>query len=324
MSVSAVAARPKIFSIIAAITVFGLFVAKVRAGEERVQLRTESGTLHGTLALPGGAPPFPVVIIIAGSGPTDRDGNQPQLKNDSLKLLAQALAAEGIASLRYDKRGIGESAAAGSKEEQLRFEMYVGDAVQWVGTVRKDSRFSRVGLIGHSEGSLIGMIAAKQTKIDALVSIAGLGRAPPAVLRSQLSAKLPKNLRAKFERILDELTAGRTMADTPGELAFLFRPTLQPYLISWFKYDPAREIAGLNVPVLLVQGTTDLQVGVDDAKRLAAAKRDAKLALIDNMNHVLKRAVTPAEQQAAYTDPSLPIEPKAVEEITGFLRSVQR
>jgi len=322
--VSAVAARPKIFSTIAAITVFGLFVAKVRAGEERVQLRTESGTLHGTLALPGGAPPFPVVIIIAGSGPTDRDGNQPQLKNDSLKLLAQALAAEGIASLRYDKRGIGESAAAGSKEEQLRFEMYVGDAVQWVGTVRKDSRFSRVGLIGHSEGSLIGMIAAKQTEIDAFVSIAGAGQAAPAVLRSQLSAKLPNNLRVKFEQSLDELTAGRTVADAPPELAFLFRPTLQPYLISWFKYDPAREIAGLDVPVLLVQGTTDLQVGADDAKRLAAAKREAKLVLVDNMNHVLKRAVTPAEQQAAYTDPSLPIEPKAVEEITGFLRSVQR
>ena len=114
------------------------------------------------------------------------------------------------------------------------------------------------------------------------------------------------------------------MADTPGELAFIARPSLQPYLISWFKYDPVREIAGLEVPVLIVQGTTDFQVGVDDAKRLAAAKPGAKLALIDNMNHVLKRAVTPAEQQAAYTDPSLPIERKAVAEITGFLRSAQR
>ena len=304
--------------------VLAVFVTQAWGADERVQVRMETGTLHGTLGLPSGVPPFPVVVMIAGSGATDRDGNQPKLKNDGLKLLAQALAAEGIASLRYDKRGVGESAAAGAKEEQLRFEMYVADAVQWVGMLRKDSRFSRVGLIGHSEGSLIGMIAAKQTKIDAFVSMAGLGRAAPAVLRSQLSAKLPKNLRAKFERILDELTAGRTVADTPGELGFLFRPTLQPYLISWFKYDPVREIAGLNLPVLILQGTTDLQVGVDDAQRLAAAKRDAKLALIDNMNHVLKRAVTPPEQQAAYTDPSLPIEPKAVEEITGFLRSVGR
>ena len=303
------------------VCVSALFVVCAWGAEDRVQLRTETGTLHGTLALPSGAPPFPAVLMIGGSGATDRDGNQPQLKNDSLKLLAEALAAEGIASLRYDKRGVGESAVAGSKEEQLRFEMYVGDAVQWVGMLRKDSRFSRVGLIGHSEGSLIGMIAAKQTKIDAFVSIAGLGRTAPAILRSQLSAKLPNNLRAKFEQILDELAAGRVVADTPGELAFLFRPSLQPYLISWFKYDPAREIAALDVPVLVLQGTTDFQVGVDDAQRLAAAKGDAKLALIDNMNHVLKRAVTLAEQQAAYTDPSLPIEPKAVAEITGFLRS---
>lgn len=324
MSVSAAAARRKIFSTIAAIIVLGLFGAKARAGEERLQLRTATAVLHGTLELPSGSPPLPVVLIIAGSGATDRDGNQPQLKNDSLKLLAHALAAEGIASLRYDKRGIGESAAAGAKEEQLRFEMYVGDAVQWAGMLREDSRFSRVGLIGHSEGSLIGMIATKQTKIDAFVSIAGLGRAAQEILRIQLSAQLPKQLRAKFERILDELAAGRVVADAPPELAFLFRPTLQPYLISWFKYDPVREIAGLDVPVLIVQGTTDLQVGVDDAKRLAAAKREAKLVLVDNMNHVLKRAVTPAEQQAAYTDPSLPIEPKAIEEITGFLRSVQR
>jgi alpha-beta hydrolase superfamily lysophospholipase len=304
--------------------VLAVFVTQAWGAEEAVQLRMESGTLHGTLALPSDAPPFPVVIIIAGSGATDRDGNQPQLKNDSLKLLAQALAAEGIASLRYDKRGVGESAAAGAKEEQLRFELYVGDAVRWVGTLREDSRFSRVGLIGHSEGSLIGMIAAKQTKIDAFVSIAGLGRAAPAVLRSQLSAQLPKNLRAKFEKILDELTAGRVVADAPGDLAFLFRPSLQPYLISWFKYDPTREIAALDVPVLIVQGTTDLQVGVDDAQRLAAAKPGAKLALIDNMNHVLKRAVTPAEQQTAYTDPSLPIVKGAVEEITRFVRSVIR
>ena len=312
----------RLWTIIAA--VLALFVTQAWGAEERVQLQTETGALHGTLALPGGAPPFPVVIIVAGSGATDRDGNQPQLKNDSLKLLAEALAGEGTASLRYDKRGVGESAAAGLNEEQVRFEMYVGDAVRWIGTLRKDTRFSRVGLIGHSEGSLIGMVAAKQVKVDALISIAGAGRAAPAVLRSQLSAQLPKHLKAKFEQILDDLTAGRTVADTPAELAFIARPTLQPYLISWFKYDPVREIAGLDIPVLIVQGTTDLQVGVDDAQRLAAAKPGAKLALIDNMNHVLKRAVTPAEQQAAYTDPSLPIERKAVAEITGFLRSAQR
>ena len=109
------------------------------------------------------------------------------------------------------------------------------------------------------------------------------------------------------------------MTDVPKELVALYRPSVQPYLISWFKYDPAREIVALEIPVLIVQGTTDLQISVDDAKQLAAAKNDAKLRLIDGMNHVLKHATTPEEQQAAYTDPSLPIEARAVEEITGFL-----
>ncbi|TMA10193.1 MAG: alpha/beta fold hydrolase [Deltaproteobacteria bacterium] len=299
--------------------VLAAFVTRGWAIEQPVRLETKTGPLQGSLDLPNGTPPFPVVLIIAGSGPTDRDGNQALMKNDSLKLLGQALASKGIAALRNDKRGIAESAAAAPREEELRFETYVDDALQWVTWLRRDPRFLRIGLIGHSEGSLIGMLAAKQAKIDALVSIAGAGRPAPALIREQLATKLPPSLKASSDRILDELVAGRTVTDVPKDLMALYRPSLQPYLISWFKYDPAREIVALEVPMLIVQGTTDLQISVNDAKRLAAAKNDAKLRLIDGMNHVLKHATLPAEQQAAYTDPSLPIEAHAVEEITAFL-----
>jgi len=183
-----------------------------------------------------------------------------------------------------------------------------------------DPRFLRVGLVGHSEGSLIGMLAAKQAKVDAFVSLAGSGRAAPALIRAQLDTKLPPNLKATSNQILDELVAGRTVTDVRKDLAALYRPSVQPYLISWFKYDPVREeVAALEVPVLIVQGTTDLQISVDDAKRLAAANKEAKLRLIDGMNHVLKHATVPAEQQAAYTDPSLPIKAQALQEITAFL-----
>jgi fermentation-respiration switch protein FrsA (DUF1100 family) len=99
----------------------------------------------------------------------------------------------------------------------------------------------------------------------------------------------------------------------------LFRPSVQPYLISYFKYDPAREIARLQVPVLIIQGTTDLQTPVDEAKRLAGAKKDARLCIIEGMNHVLKRASTAAEQRAAYSDPAVPLEPRLVEEVSAFL-----
>jgi pimeloyl-ACP methyl ester carboxylesterase len=298
--------------------------AAPKAADSSVQLETKTGTLHGTIDMPAGAGPFPVVVFIAGSGPTDRDGNQPRMKNDSLKMLGRGLAARGIAAVRYDRRGIGASVAAQRQEETLRFEMLADDAAAWVALLRKDRRFGRVGIAGHSEGSLLGMLAARRAKADAFVSLAGPGRDAATVLREQLGKNLPPDLKAKSDRIIDELVSGRTVADVPPELAALFRPGVQPYLISLLKYDPAREIVRLDVPILVVQGTTDLQETVGDARRLAAAKRRARLSLIEGMNHVLKHATTPAEQQAAYFDRSVPLEPKVVEEVAAFLGEALR
>ena len=242
------------------------------------------------------------------------------MKNNSLKLLGQALASKGIAALRYDKRGIAESPAAALREEDLRFETYVADAVQWINWLRRDPRFFRVGVIGHSEGSLIGILAAKQAKADALVSIAGAGRSAPALIREQLDTKLSQDLKASSDRILDELVAGQTVPDVPKDLMALYRPSVQPYLISRFKYDPAREIVALEIPVLIVQGTTEPPnlSWRREAARLSQERRDSS-GIIDGMNHVLKHATLPTEQQAAYTDPSLPIKAQALEEITTFL-----
>ncbi len=302
-------------------TVLALLSLEVWGIEQRARLETTTGTLHGTLDLPNDPSPCPVVVIIAGSGPTDRDGNQASMRNDSLELLGRALAASGIAALRYDKRGIAESAAAAPREEDLRFETYVADAARWIVWLRQNPRFLRLGVVGHSEGSLVGMLAAKRAKVDAFVSIAGSGRTAPALIREQLNSRLAQGLKAKSSEILDELVAGRTVSDVPKELAALYRPSVQPYLISWFKYDPSVEIATLKIPVLVVQGTTDLQVSVDDARRLAAANKGAKLRLINGMNHVLKHATSPVDQQATYTDPSRPIEAEAVQAIATFLAS---
>jgi uncharacterized protein len=285
-----------------------------------IQLETKRGTLFGTLDLPAGDCPFPVVVIIAGSGPTDRDGNSALTKNDALKLIGQGLAAKGIAALRYDKRGIAKSTAAGAKEQDLRFEMYADDAAAWVELLRKDKRFTRVGIVGHSEGSLLGMLAAKKAKADAFVSIAGPGRNAPEVLREQLKKNLQGELQKKALEIIDELAAGREVKEAPKELAPLFRASVQPYLISWFKYEPAKEIATLTMPVLIVQGTTDIQVPEGDAKLLAAAKKDAKVSITEGMNHVLKAAATKEEQNAAYTDPAIPLVPGLVDELAAFLK----
>ena len=290
--------------------------------EEPATLTTTTGVIHGTLDLPTGGGPFPVALIIAGSGPTDRDGNSAMLagKNNSLKMLAQSLAAANIASLRFDKRGIAASAAAGPKEADLRFENYVDDAAAWVEQLRYDKRFSTVTIIGHSEGALIGAIAAARTHPNAFISVAGVGRSAGLVLREQLNGKLPAQLFQANEKILRELEAGRTTEDVPPALKSLYRASVQPYLISWFKYNPAEIVASIKEPFLICQGTTDIQVAVEEAETLKRAAPAAKLVIIGGMNHVLKTVSDESlKQTASYSDPALPINAELIKNIIEFV-----
>jgi pimeloyl-ACP methyl ester carboxylesterase len=283
-------------------------------------------TLHSTLLLPKDtSKPMPVVLLLSGSGPTDRNGNSPMLhgKNNALLMLAEGLAANGIASLRYDKRGVGESAGAMVAEADLRLDTYVDDALSWCEQLRKDKRFSAVIIAGHSEGSLIGMLAAKRCGADGFVSISGAGRSAADILRTQLAGKLPPELAVQSEAIITNLEAGKTTENPPPALDAIYRPSVQPYLISWFRYDPAKWIAALTVPVLIVQGTTDLQVGVDDAKRLAAANPKATLLVIEGMNHVLKEVPADREKQiASYSNPDLRLAPEFLAGVVDFVRKV--
>jgi uncharacterized protein len=294
--------------------------------EEPIDLVTPTGTIHGTLLRPAGTGAVPVALLIAGSGPTDRDGNSAMLPgpNNSLKLLAEGLAQQGIATVRYDKRGVAASATAITREADLRFDHYTDDAVAWINKLKADPRFSRVSVIGHSEGSLIGIRAARVGGAASFVSLAGVGRRASDVLRGQLRPQLPAALWAESERVLAALEAGRTTDSVPQPLAALYRPSVQPYLISWFAYDPAREIAQLTVPVLIAQGTTDMQVGVPDAQALKAAKPNAELLIVEGMNHVLKLVpADPARQQASYSDPALPVAPQLLERVVAFLKTTR-
>lgn len=296
----------------------------VAPAEESVRLETATGTLHGTLLLPGGRGPHPAALIIAGSGPTDRDGNSSFLSgpNNSLKYLAEGLSARGIASLRYDKRGIGQSAIPDGREEDARFDHYVDDAAGWAATLAEDPRFSTVTIVGHSEGSLIGMMAARKAGADGFVSIAGVGRPAAEILRRQLWT-LPDPLFQESEQILSRLEAGQTVESVSASLAVVFRPSVQPYLISWFRHDPAEQLALLSIPVLLVQGTTDVQVEVSEAEVLKSAKPDAEYVLIEGMNHLLKEvSLEPAKQHAAFVDPSLPVVPRLVEAVSTFIQGL--
>jgi pimeloyl-ACP methyl ester carboxylesterase len=306
---------------------FQLLLAGAVLAAEPVRLDTGTGILYGTMEVPASKPPYPVVLIIAGSGPTDRDGNSSMLqgKNNSLKMLAEDLAALGIASLRYDKRFIGESRITGLKEEDLRFDTYVDDVVRWGEYLRKDPRFRSLVIAGHSEGSLLGMLAAQKLMVNGYVSIAGSGRSAGQIILEQYrSQPLPDGLMKQVEDIVKELEAGRRVESVPPALAVVFRSSVQPYVISWFHYDPAREIARLKMPVLILQGSTDIQVSVGDAELLAKANPAAKLVVIEGMNHVLKEVPAEREKQlASYSDASLPLAGKLVDEIASLIQGLK-
>jgi uncharacterized protein len=257
--------------------------------ETPLELPTAWGQLSGTLAWPHGAGPCTAVVLIAGSGPTDRDGNNPllQIRFDNLKRLAQALAARGVASLRYDKRGVGQSACPGLSEEALRFEHLVDDAVLLAQRLATEPRVRSIVLAGHSEGALIALLAAPAAQARAVVSMAGAGTRASALMRPQIERHLPPELAAAALATLSTLEAQQAVPDVHEDLVLLFRPTVQPYLMSWFRHDPAEVLAGLEVPALLVHGGADVQVAPDQARALQAAQSQARLRIVPGMDHLL-------------------------------------
>ncbi len=325
------AVKLPLFVLLGAFSLTGCAQQTTPATSEPVQLETPSGTLYGTLEMPSGKGPFTVALIHPGSGPTDRDGNAGVVQLDNLKLLAEALARSGVASVRVDKRGVGESAAATTSEAALRFDTYVEDTTQWLRQLGGDPRFNTVAVVGHSEGALIGLIAAKRADADVYVSIAGAGERASNTLRRQLSQQLPETLMQEVDALLKRLEAGEVVDPLPESianipvLAGLFRPSVQPYLISWFRYDPAQEISTLDIPALIVQGTTDLQVSEEDARKLKEAQPDADSVLIPGMNHVFKEApADPVANQATYTNPDLPLADGLVEPLVTFLEKTSK
>ncbi len=291
--------------------------------EEEYNLEVAEGNIYGTLTLPKEGNNFPVAIIIAGSGPTDRDGNNPiGGKNNSLKMVAEALAKDGIASLRYDKRGVGESQSLVKKEEDLVFEDYIDDVVRWVDKLRTDKRFNKVIIIGHSEGALIGATAAYKSNVDGFVSVAGMGYSAYDTLKRQLKDQ-PGDIYEKSLPLLDTLKEGNLIFNPPQELYVLFRPSVQPYMISWFKYDPVVEISNVKAPILILQGDNDIQVQVSDAEMLHEGNPNSKLVIVKGMNHVLKDAPTDIEgNMATYSNPDLQLNEEFITEIIGFIKGI--
>ena len=288
---------------------------------EPIELKTPTGIIYGGIDLPDGKGPWPIVILHAGSGPTDRDGNNPQMKMNSLKMVGEALRAKGFAVLRFDKRGIAASSKSLGKIEELRIDHYADDVTAWVKLIRADKRFTKIAFIGHSEGSIIGGIAAKNAKFDAFVSLCGPGRNFDVLVAEQV-AKDSKDLGEQSAAIMKAIGKGDEPKDVPKVLEALFNKPIRPYLRSCMAHDPAKEFAELTCPAMIVSGTTDIQVAEADSVALSKANPKAKSVRIENMNHVLKeidKTNKLLQVTATYLDGSKPLHPKLAPALVAFL-----
>ncbi|MEO6833662.1 MAG: alpha/beta fold hydrolase [Chitinophagaceae bacterium] len=293
---------------------------------DSITLKTATGDIYGTLTLPKNKRKVEsVVLIVPGSGPTDRYGNNGIFVSYVLQILSDSLAKHGIASVRYDKRGLAASHAAVSGESALRFWTYGDDVADWIRMLHKDKRFKKVFVVGHSEGSLVAMLALQKVDAAGFISVAGAGEPADVTIMRQIHAypNNPKVLVDSMQLIIDALKKEGHYSPVPkGIYQRLFRPSVQGYVASWFMYNPTQEIQKLHLPILIIQGKKDLQIDTAQAENLKAAKPDAELVYIPEMNHIFRDVATNDvhDNMLTYTEDKTPIDGLFVETVVGFIR----
>ena len=275
--------------------------------------------IEGTLIVPQTDEKPALAIIVGDSGPTDRNGNQQMMVNNSLKFLAEGLYENNIASFRYDKRLVKQMKLRSLNEKNIRFDHFIEDAAAILEHFKKDERFSKIYIIGHGQGSLVGMVAA-QNGADGFVSIAGAGQEIDDVIVAQLAEQAPglvDNARTSF----DDLRANGIAYNYSPGLASIFRKEIQPFIFTWMQYDPQIEITKLNIPVLIINGEKDIQVQISEAELLRNAKPNSQYEIIENMNHVLKEIEgNDLENSKSYNIYNLPVTPKLITVISEFIK----
>ena len=296
------------------------FISMLAFSQERTYSETDiriSKWIDGSLILPNEGSEH-LAIIIGGSGPTDRDGNQNFLKSNNLKKLAQLLANNGIATFRYDKR-IVKQIKMNALDPNIKFDDFISDAIDVVNYFKIKKEYKNIYIIGHSQGSLIGMVAA-QNHINGFISLAGAGQTIDAVVIEQVQKTAPM-FTEDTKRVFDMLRAGTTTTDYPPALASIFDSSIQKFMMSWMKYDPILAIKSLNIPVLIINGTKDLQVEPAEAELLHKANETSQLRLIEKVNHVLFIIEGDTQENAkSYNDPNGKISEELLKEIVYFIK----
>ncbi len=323
------------YAALVAATAFAAQSAKAEKAQAQTQAQATIAEMQMTVPGPQGplsgsyihaGKQTPVILILPGSGPTDRDGNNPMgVSSASYKLLAEALAAKGISSLRIDKRGMFASAAAIADANAVTIADYAADAATWSEAALKQSGATCVWVAGHSEGGLVALAAAQgQPNICGLILIASPGRNLADVLSEQIHAN-PLNavIFSDADRSIAALRSGQKIDVSAMHPALqgMFAPQVQGYLIDLFRYDPAALAKVVKQPMLIVDGGRDIQVKAADGDAIAAAQPAAKRITIDAMTHTLKRVDSDdqAANIATYSNPSLPVMPELVDTIAAFI-----
>lgn len=310
----------KIFFLFFTSIFFGSFMAYAQEQAFTEEELSIDKFTDGTLTRPFNAENPPLIIFIQGSGPTNRDGNQNARQSDHTKKIASELAENGIASFRFDKRSI---KARELNLKSISFDDFITDVENILNHFENEANFSNIIIAGHSQGSLIGMLASKD-KADAFISIAGPGVSIDHILVEQLSKSFP-NLEDDLRKSFDELKGNGITENYPQLFASLFSQSSQEFLASWIKYDPSEEIAKLEVPVLILQGTRDLQVSEKQAELLHKAAPYSELVLLTDMNHIFREIKEEEKDQnlASYNQPEKALHPELIPVLTGFIKNLE-
>ena len=300
-------------TILRALAIVGLLAVAANAFAEESQIRV--GAIDAVLTVPPDVKRPPVALLIAGSGTTDRDGNGPQVKPATLKKVAEQLAARKIATLRYDKRGAGGWKPEFGRPEDFRFKDYVDDAAALVDYLR--GKFSKVILVGHSEGGLVAILTARRVPVDRLVLLATAARRQGDLLKAQLEKKLPADTFAPIAKAIDDIMAGQIVDPPPQGLSI--PPAMQPGIASAFTEDPIAPLKLVEAPTLIIAGGRDRQLARLDFIALTAAAPTAKTLWLDDMNHVLVDVVDDGDDLAAYNQPERALDPDLIEAVAAFI-----
>ncbi|AXT19434.1 alpha/beta hydrolase [Flavobacteriaceae bacterium AU392] len=302
---------------------FLLFLFSITLFSQELNFTTQEVPINvyidGTLLIPNAIEKPNLVIIIAGSGPTDRNGNQNFAKNNSLKKLAQGLSNSGIATFRYDKRVV-KQIKKRNVDPNILFDDFVTDAISVLKYFKTENKYNKIYIAGHSQGSLIGMLSAKEGA-DGYISIAGAGNTIDMIILDQISSSAPVFTKDS-KRIFSILKEGKTTDDYPPPLASIFNKDIQLFMANWMQYNPQEEIKKLNMPILIINGTKDLQVPIEEANLLKNANPDSEFLIIENMNHVLVpiKGNDNLENSKSYNEPLRALSPELIEGIIKFVK----